>query len=204
MAYLAGGIDELGVRAKSALNEGNMKWAMIFSDSVLRLDPKNAEAREVKNSAIISLAEETSNAQVRNYLLSEYLEETGQISYPIFDLGFSATDDNMVVHMPMDTLFRIMAVSLNASKALNEEYVVGLELSDDSVPGEYAICVRRGIVEVQQETAEDPKFAVVTDSLTWKNLVLGKINPEDAVSGGDAVISGADPEEFYGFLDLFK
>jgi alkyl sulfatase BDS1-like metallo-beta-lactamase superfamily hydrolase len=203
MAYLAGGVDELGVKAKAALDEGDMKWAMIFSDYVLLLDPENAEAREVKNSALISLAEESSNAQVRNYLLSEYLEETGQISIPL-EKGFSALDDNIVFYMPMETIFRIMAVSLNASKALDEEYVVGLDLSDDSVSGDYAIYVRRGIVEVQQETAESPKFVIVTDSMTMKNLVLGKLDPEEAVSGGEVEISGADPEEFYEFMDLFK
>jgi alkyl sulfatase BDS1-like metallo-beta-lactamase superfamily hydrolase len=203
MAYLAGGVDELGVKAKAALDEGDMKWAMIFSDYVLLLDPENAEAREVKNSALISLAEESSNAQVRNYLISEYLEETGQISIPL-EKGFSALDDNIVFYMPMETIFRIMAVSLNASKALDEEYVVGLDLSDDSVSGDYAIYVRRGIVEVQQETAESPKFVIVTDSMTMKNLVLGKLDPEEAVSGGEVEISGADPEEFYEFMDLFK
>jgi len=204
MAYLAGGIEELGIKAKAALDEGNLKRALIFSDYVLLLDPENAEAREVKNSALISLAEESSNAQVRNYLLSEYLEETGQIKIPILDRGFSAFDDNIVFYMPMETAFRCMAVSLNASKAFDEEYPVGLDLSDDAVNGDYAIYVRRGIVEVQPGVAEDPKFTVVTDSLTWKNLVIGKLNPEDAVADGDVGISGVDPEEFYGFMDLFK
>ena len=203
MAYLAGGIDELEVKAKAALDEGNMKWALIFSDYVLLLDPENAEAREVKNSALLSLAEESSNAQVRNYLLSEYLEETGQINIPL-EKGFSLLDENIVFYMPMETLFRIMAVSLNASKTLDEEYAVGLDLSDDSVSGEYAIYVRRGIVEVQQEIAGDPKFTVVTDSLTWKNLVLGKLDPDEAVASGGVEIGGADPEEFYNFMDLFR
>ncbi len=203
MAYLAGGVDELGVKAKAALDEGNMRWALIFSDYVLLLDPENAEAREVKNSALLALAEESSNAQVRNYLLSEYLEETGQINIPV-EKGFSLLDDNIVFYMPMETIFRIMDVSLNATKALDQEYAVGIELSDDSVNGDYALYVRKGIVEVQQEVAEDPKFTVVTDSLTWKNLVIGKLNPEEAVSGGEVEISGADPEEFYGFMNLFK
>jgi alkyl sulfatase BDS1-like metallo-beta-lactamase superfamily hydrolase len=202
-AYLAGGIDELAVKAKAALDEGNMKRALILSDSVLLLDPQNAEARDVKNSSILSLAEESSNAQVRNYLLSEYLEETSQINIPL-DKGFRMLDDNIIFYMPMDDVFRCMAVSLNASKALEEEYLVGLNLSDEPVSGDYAIYVRKGIVEVQQETADNPKFTIVTDSLTWKDLVLGKLNPIDAFSNGDVEISGGKTEEFYGFMDLFK
>jgi alkyl sulfatase BDS1-like metallo-beta-lactamase superfamily hydrolase len=203
MAYLAGGVDGLAEKAKSSLDEGDMKWAMIFSDYVLLLDPENAGAREVKNSAMLYLAEETKNAQVRNYLLSEYLEETGQIRIPL-ELGFSLMDENIIVYMPMETIFRIMAVSLNATKALDQEYAVGLDLSDDSESAEYAIYVRKGIVEVQEGVAEDPKFTVVTDSLTMKNLVLGKLDPEEAVASGDVVIGGAGPEEFFGFMDLFR
>ncbi len=203
MAYLAGGIDELEVKAKTALDEGNMKWALIFSDYVLLLDPKNGGAREVKNSALLSLAEESSNAQVRNYLLSEYLEETGQINIPL-EKGFSLLDENIVFYMPMETIFRCMAVSLNATKALDEEYAAFIELSDDPISGEYALYVRRGIVEVQEELAGDPKFTILTDSLTWKNLVLGKLDPEEAVASGGVEIGGADPEEFYNFMDLFR
>lgn len=205
MAYLAGGIDELTVKARAALDEGDKKRALIFSDAVLQLDPEDADAREVKSSALIALAEESSNAQVRNYLLSEYLEETGQIKIPILDRGFSAFDDNIVFYMPMETAFRCMAVSLNASKALDEEYAVGLDLSsDDSVSGDYAIYIRRGIVDVLEGVAEDPKFTIVTDSLSMKNLVLGKLNPEEAIASGDVEIVGAGPEEFFGFMDLFR
>jgi alkyl sulfatase BDS1-like metallo-beta-lactamase superfamily hydrolase len=203
MAYLAGGTDELEVKAKAALDEGNMKWALIFSDYVLLLDPENAEAREVKNSALLSLAEESSNAQVRNYLISEYLEDTGQINIPL-EKGFSLLDENIVFYMPMETVFRCMAVSLNATEALDEEYAVALELSDDPISGEYAIYVRRGIVEIQHEIAGDPKFTIVTDSLTWKNMVFGKLDPEEAVASGSVEISGADTQEFYNFLDLFR
>ena len=204
-AYLAGGADELAVKAKAALDDGNLTWALLLADDVLQLDPENAEARETKNSALIGLAEETFNAQERNYLLSEYLVESGQVSVESVKLiEFSTIDDHIVPLMPMWSIFRIMAVSLNASKAMDQEYTVGLELSDDSVSGDYAIFVRRGIVEVQQEVALDPKFTVVTDSLTWKNLVLGKLDPEEAVSGGYVEISDADPEEFYAFMDLFK
>jgi alkyl sulfatase BDS1-like metallo-beta-lactamase superfamily hydrolase len=203
MAYLAGGVDELAEKAKASLDEGDMKWAMIFSDHVLLLDPENGEARMVKNSAMLYLAEETKNAQVRSYLLSEYLEETGQIRIP-FELGFSLMEENIVVYMPMETIFRIMAVSLNATKALDEEYAVGLSLSDDSESGDYGLYVRRGIIEVQEGVVEDPKFIIATDSLTMKNLVLGKLNPEEAVSSGEVEISGAGPEEFLGFMDLFK
>jgi len=206
MAYLAGGVDQLASKAKGALDEGDMKWALIFADNALILDHNNTLARDVKNASVLSLAEETYNAQARNYLLSEYLEETGQIDIePILDRGFSSMDENMVTHMPMDTLFRIMAVNLNASKSLNEDYVVGLKLTDKNItPNIYNIHIRRGIVEIQPKIPENPAFTISTESLIWKQLALGQIDPQETIEKGYVVIEGGDKEEFTKFIDLFE
>jgi len=63
--------------------------------------------------------------------------------------------------------------------------------------------VRKGILEVESDTLKKAEFKIITDSMTWKELVLGKIKPEDAVLDEQVVIAGADPEEFYDFMDLF-
>jgi len=205
MAELAGGVDQLAAKAQDALDEDKLEWALILADDVLLLNPEHTGARAIKNAAMISLAEETYNAQTRNYLLSEYLEETGQITIPI--PAFSSIDENIVVYMPMDTLFGIMAVSLNASKSLDKDIVVGLHLTDLTTTTEladYTMHVRRGILEVQPQIPDNPEFTVTAESLVWKNVVLGKLDPQEAVSEGDIVIADADPQELYNFLALFK
>lgn len=207
---LAGGIDELTNKAGKALDEGKLEWALVLADDVLQLDPENSEARKIKNSAMIALAEDTKNAQTRNYLLSEYLLETGQANMPTNKnpkLAFAYIEERFVPLMPMDTLFRIMAVSLNASKTLDEDLVVGLHLTDmekGSESSDYTLHIRKGIVEIQPEAPEDPEFTITTNSVIWKNLALGKIKPKEAVSKKEVKISGAEPEEFYRFMDLFN
>lgn len=208
MAELAGGVDRLAAKAQDALDEGKLEWALILADDVLLLNLEHTRAhdraRAIKNLAMISLAEETYNAQTRNYLLSEYLEETGQITISI---DFSGIDENLVVYMPMDTLFGIMAVSLNASKSLNKDIVVGLHLTDltnTTELADYTMHVRRGILEVQPQIPDNPKFSVTAKSLVWKNVVIGKLDPQVAVSQGDIVIADGNPQELYKFLALFK
>ena len=205
MAELAGGVEQLAAKAQEALDKGKLEWALILADDVLLLNPEHAVARAVKNSAMISLAEETYNAQTRNYLLSEYLEETGQVTIPIPD--FSKIDDNLVPYMPMDTLFGIMAVGLNASKSLDENIVVGLHLTDltnTTEPADYTMHLRRGILEVQPQIPDNPEFTLTAESLVWKNVVLGKLDPLEAVSNGDIMVRGADPGELYSFLEFFN
>jgi alkyl sulfatase BDS1-like metallo-beta-lactamase superfamily hydrolase len=208
-AELAGGVDNLTVKAKNALDEGNLEWALVLADDVLLLDPENSEAREIKNSAMIAIAENTTNAQTRNYILSEYLLETEQVTLPTSGnpkLIFATMEDRFVPLLPTDTLFRIMAVSLNSTASLDKEITVGLQLTDmnNTESSDYAMYVRKGIVEVQPEVPEDSDFTITTDSLVWKNIVLGKLDPQEAVSEGEVIITGADPQAFYEFLSLFN
>jgi alkyl sulfatase BDS1-like metallo-beta-lactamase superfamily hydrolase len=100
-----------------------------------------------------------------------------------------------------------MAVSLNASKSMDKDMVVGLHLTDinnSTEPSDYALVLRQGIIEVDPKAPDNPDFKVATKSLVWKNLALGKLNPQEAVSNGDVTITGADPQAFYEFFDLFK
>lgn len=208
-AELAGGVEQLADKAWSVLQNGKLEWALVLADDVLLLDPENSLARETKNSAMISIAEATINAQTRNYILSEYLLETKQKILPSNGhprVALATMDNHMVSLMPMETLLRIMAVSLNASKSLNQDIVVGLHLTDvtnSTGSADYTLHVRRGIEEVQAQIANNPGFRITATSLVWKDIVLGKVNPEQAVFDGDVVITGAYPQEFYSFLALF-
>ncbi len=198
MAELAGGVTQLTAKAQNALSQGKLEWALILADYVLLLRPEDAEARTIKKSAMLSLAEETYNAQSRNYLLSEYLEDTGRMSW---HTQFSMIDDNMMTHMPMYTLFGIMQVGLNASKYLEMDILAGLRLPD--LNADYSLHVRRGIEEVQAGMPNSPLFTIVAPSLVWKQLVLGKLYPQDAVERGYVAINGAAPQTFYNFMALF-
>jgi len=207
-AELAGGINELTVKAKNALDEGNLEWALVLADDVLLLDPENSEARKIKNSAMIAIAENTTNAQTRNYILSEYLLETEQVTLPTSGnpkLTFATMEDRFVPLLPMVILHRIMAVSLNASECLDKEITVELQLTDmkNTESSDYALYVRKGIVEIQPEVPEDANFTITTSSMVWKNMVLGKLDPQKAVSDGKVKITGGDEKEFYEFMALF-
>ncbi len=205
---LAGGLEELASKANDALTAGKLERALVLADNVLLLDSGNAGARATKNQAMILLAEKTQNAQVRNYLLSEYLLETEQKTNPLLGhpkLAFYTIGDNILPMMPMDTIFRIMAVNLNTEKSLEEDVTVGLSLTDKQSSGTqaYTMHVRRVVFEVSSGLPSNGLFKIVTDSLTWKKLCLGKINPADAITDGDIKIEGGDTLAFSEFLNLF-
>jgi len=211
-AFLAEGEGDLATKAKAALDI-NLEWALRLADDALVLDPDNPVAFETKKAAMLALAESTMNSQARNMLLSDYLLMTDQnrtalaIGNP--KLMSSRIGDHFVELMPMTTLHRMLAVSLNASKSMEKDIVVSLQLTDIKandleVPDHYTLNVRKGILEVDPPSVSKGQCEVVTDSLTWKQLVLAKLSPEDAVANGKVVISEGTPESFYSFMDLFN
>ena len=212
-AFLAAGDGDLASKAQAAMEAGKLEWALRIADDALVLDPGNAAAFETKKAAMLALAEGTMNSQARNMLLSDYMIMTEQAD-PRFDFGnlkaaFATIDDNVVPLMPMDTLHRIMAVNLNASKSMETDLVVGLQLTDikkndPKAADFYRLNVRRGILEVNPPSSSNGQFVIVTDSLTWKQLVLAKLDPEVAIADGKVVISGGTPESFCAFMDLFE
>lgn len=211
-AFLAEGGGDLASKAQAALDI-NPKWALKLADDALVLDPNNAVAFDTKKAAMLALAENTMNSQARNMLLSDYLLMTKQnrkeYAFGKPKLLFSNIGDHFVDLMPIATLHRILAVSLTASKSMDKDIVVSLRLTDiktdePNVPDHYTLNVRKGILEVDPPSASEGQFEIVTDSLTWKQLVLTKLNPKDAVANEKAVISGGTPESFYSFMELFN
>jgi alkyl sulfatase BDS1-like metallo-beta-lactamase superfamily hydrolase len=212
-AELAGGVDELASKAQKAFDDGNLEWALRLSDDALILEPANTSAFETKKAALLSLAENTMNSQARNELLSEYLIMTDQVYAP-FPFGdpkaiYSRMDPNAVQLMPINNLHRIMAVSLNAAKSMETDVIVDLQLTDipkndRTEPNQYTLYVRKGILEVDPPSSPEGQFVIITDTLTWKQLVLGKLSPEVAITNGLVEISGGIAESFYDFMDLFN
>jgi alkyl sulfatase BDS1-like metallo-beta-lactamase superfamily hydrolase len=212
-AELAGGVSALASKAESARMAGKLEWALRLADDVLLLESGNSAAFETKKLAMLALAADTMNSQARNMLLSDYLLMTGQIPQGLFPFEnpkaiFSKMGDNAVQLMPMATLHRIMAVSLNASKSMETDMVVVLRLTDipknnRTEPDYYTLQIRKGILEVDPPSSSNGQFVITTDSLTWKHLVLGKLDPQTAISEKSVRISGGTAQSFYNFMDLF-
>ena len=162
---------------------------------------------------MLALAENTMNSQARNMLLSDYLLMTGQNYTPLVfgkpQFAFAHIQDDSVRLMPMDTLHRIMAVNLDASKAEPVDLIVGLELTDvkkndRAQPSHYTLNVRKGILEVNPPGAGNEQFVINTKVMTWKKMALYQLDPLAAVADGQVVISGGTPESFYAFMGLFR
>jgi len=211
-AELAGGVGPLQIKAQQALAADKLEWALRLADDVLLLEPDNAAALDTKGAAMLGLAEKTMNSQARNMLLSDYLLMTKQVQpEPATNDAeglFATMNLHIIDLMPLDTLHRILAVNLNAAKSVTTELVVGLQLTDipkdnSPKPATYTLDVRKGILEINPPEPTNSQFVIITDAMTWKQLVLGKITPQFAIDQALVVISGGSTQDFLHFMDLF-
>ena len=75
LASLVGGAQALFSAAQSALEEGEVQWALELATEVLRVEPKNAEANTLRIAAMRTLAGQQVNACARNYFLLKAKQE---------------------------------------------------------------------------------------------------------------------------------
>lgn len=67
---LAGGESALLAKAREALEAREHQWAAELADHVLALDPRHADAREIKGRALVALGEQQISANARNYYMT--------------------------------------------------------------------------------------------------------------------------------------
>jgi putative sterol carrier protein len=76
--------------------------------------------------------------------------------------------------------------------------------NDRQASDRFILQVRKGILEVDPPSTSGGELVISTASLTWKQLILGKLAPQDAVANGSVVVSGGTAADFYSFMDLFR
>ena len=171
-ADLAGSKEALFEKARRAFGERDYQWTLELTDQLLQLGFENQETRKLKGAALRALGAGQTAATARNYYLTQALETEGrlQIGKPLL-----SADKEMVHQIPLETIFRAMAVRLDPVKSANVDKLVGFRFSDT---GEvFMMHVRRGVAEIQPRFPEKPDLTVTVDSRVWKEMLSGISNP---------------------------
>jgi alkyl sulfatase BDS1-like metallo-beta-lactamase superfamily hydrolase len=197
MARLAGGIDKLRDALAQAQNDGEHQWALELSDFVLRIDPGDDEAKQVRIGALLALGEAESNPNARHYYLTTALELDGKVDIQEYN---NATDDMMKI-LPTRRFFDSLAVNLNSQSSLDLNQKVGFTFPDN---GEhYTVWVRHGVAEIIDGLDDELDIHVIVDSLAWKKLLAKQTNIAVALAR-DFEFEKGGRIGFTRFLALFR
>lgn len=176
MAEISGGETKLLGYAKQHLDKGNYQATLQLSGYVLRLNPENKKAREVRIKALIALGERESNANARHYYLTEVLEMRDNfVAQPKIKL-----DPQMIKRFPLSLFFDALAVNLDPVKSADLDKRVGIKFTDTGEA--YTIHVRRGIAEITPGLKDNLDMLVHADSVKWKEMLVGLRAPVTPVA----------------------
>lgn len=197
IAELAGGVEKLLAAAESALENGEHQWAAELADMVLALEAEHREAAEIKIEALIRLGEATYNTNARCYYFTSALELAGQLerAKPL------QVDAELAHLIPLELIFRHMAVKLNPVAGADKEITAVFKITDTGET--YAVMVRRGVAEIRCEAVDEADLVIRVEEKVWKELALGVRNPFLALAAGEIKVDGNKILKLKEFVDLF-
>lgn len=199
MAELAGGVDGLRRATREALDAERFEWAAELATHLIRLEPGSQESKQMKADALRALGRRHINSNARNYYLTQALELEGKV-----EIDGDPSRENalsFVRTIPIGKFVSAMPANLDYEKSADTQMVAGFRFPD--VGEGYGIHIRRGVAEFQERFPDDPDLTITTDSMVWRELVLGLRNPVAAFASGDVKFEGS-ALDLVGFLRLFK
>ncbi len=201
LVRLAGSEEALQAHARQALDNGEYQAALELSGHLIRLNPDNPSARDIRVQSLIALGEREENPNARHYYLTEALEIRG---------GFVALADagqkpEQVRRFPLEGFFELLAVNLDPEASAHLDQRVGMRFEDEKTA--YLIHVRRGVVEIRQCApgaldGMDLDIEVTANAAAFKEMLARVRNPVITLAGFDYEQGNA--VRFARFLGLFS
>ncbi|MBN2161158.1 MAG: MBL fold metallo-hydrolase [Spirochaetes bacterium] len=196
IAEIAGGTSRLVEHAKRYADRGEHQAALQLTGHVLRLEPKNGEARGIRVRALKALGERESNPNARHYYLTEAMEvRDGFVALPKF-----RPDAAMVHRLPLSLFFDSLAVNLDAEACADVEKRVGFTFTDTEET--YTIHLRRGVAEARPKLLGNLDIQVRADSRKWKEMLAKLRNPVTTMAGFE--FPKGNGVEFARFMSYFS
>ncbi len=196
---MMGGASAVLAEIERALQDADPRWAAHLLGKLR--DGGYAETHDLVAPMVATyeaLAIEVANTNGRGWLMQRAMELDGRAAPP----GSVVLNETLVRDVPIDIVFDVMPSRLDPVASADVETAVRIEFPDTA----YTISVRRGVAEVF-EGAPLPGSPAVAATVTateevWKELVLGLIEPIEAIGSGDLTIDNLPAAlEFLGLFD---
>ncbi|EPG74326.1 metallo-beta-lactamase domain protein [Leptospira fainei serovar Hurstbridge str. BUT 6] len=174
---LAGGADKLEIFAQNNLEQKNYQAALQLTGYILRINPGNKKAKDIRIQALRALGQKEINANARHYYLTEALE--------IRD-GFVAKlqvkpNPDLLRRYPLSVFFDNLTINLDPIVSSKIDGKVSFKFKDTGE--EFTIHLRKGVAEVTSKLASDPNILVYLNSQEWKEMLLRVRNPVTTLRG---------------------
>ncbi len=180
-----GGRDNVVKLANQAIEAKDYGWAMEITTHLVRANPDDNEARDLKAKAMEAWGYNQSNIYYRNFALSGAKELDGSLDK---SGAFDFANPVIIQQFSIGTILENLRVKIKASKAIGANFKIGFNITDRNE--NYGFHVRNGIAAFYEKIPEDADLILNIPSSVVYDFVLGKGRVKDAINNGKGSAKG--------------
>lgn len=194
--------DAVMATATQAHADGDFRWVAEILTHVLRTDPDDQDARQLKADALRQLGYQTSNPIWRNNYLMAAKEIDGTLDRAALLNTLGALGNRDIADaMPITLLLRALATRLNPARSERTLLHVGFHCTDTGA--DYGLAIRSEVAEVLMANPPGATIAVHATEPTWRGLLTGRLSWARAREAGAATLAEGTAEDAARFWALF-
>lgn len=189
---LAGGTNEVVAKAASAFAERKYNLTAKLLSYVLAVEPKNAEATQLKADALRQMAYTTkSGIQARSFLLTHALHLEGKLDWkqpPSLLMFGEPTVGSILASDPTDTL-KMLEIHIDPIKSADIDRIVEIKLNDQG--RSWALPVRRGVAEINENVPDNIDATIELPYRTFALIMTRETTLRNEIDTGIAEVAGS-------------
>jgi linear primary-alkylsulfatase len=203
--YIAamGGREAVVAAAERAHADRDFQWAAEILTHVLRVDPDDRRARQLKADALRQLGYRASNPIWRNNYLMAAKEIDGTLDGPrLLGTMRALGNPDVAATMPIPLLLRAFATRLDPARGAGRQMRVSLRGTDTGAS--YGLAIRSEVAEVLAGAPPDAALVIQATEPTLRALLTGRLAWARAADEGMATLhqgTGEEAAQFWGLFD---
>jgi alkyl sulfatase BDS1-like metallo-beta-lactamase superfamily hydrolase len=197
-----GGRDAVIATATQAHADGDFRWVAEILTHLLRLDPDDQQARQLKAVALRQLGYQATNPIWRNNYLMGAKELDGTLDRArLLETLRAMGNPDLAATMPIQLLLRALATRLDPARGEGIQLQARFGCSDSGTS--YGVAVRSEVAEVLPGAPPDAAIDIQTTEPTLRGLLAGRIAWSGAIEDGAASLNRGTAEDAARFWSLF-
>ena len=179
-----GGAENIVAKAQKDFDAGQYRWVAEVLNHVVMDDPEHIAPRALLADTIEQLGYQAESGPWRNFYLCRALELCEGLPE---DSLYNATPA-MLTAIPLENMFLILAVRLNAERADGLVLNINLKFTDDEPT---LLTVENSVLHgFAGQQRDEPDASLTLSSLNFKLLMAGQKVPATLIGDGDLQIDG--------------
>ena len=194
------GIDKIEEELQKAMNEEDYQWALYLSDIAEANNLDKNEYIEVKAQALKMLGSKAYNPNAISFYNSSAAEMTGELA-DVALIGDDDAKEHQLHQLNIDMFLDVMATRLDPSKVDGQKLDSLVYFKDLDQMWKLSI---NNSVFTYKVINDDQKTDVNMDSIAFKKLVSGSLNPIADILLTNQNANGERKKEFLEFMAIFR